>query len=120
MTYCLVVPHYNHVDAFERFLPTLVALGLPCIVVDDGSTKEIKERLTSLLAQHPQIHFYAHVVNRGKGAAMWTGAHMARALGYTHMLQIDADGQHDAADVAAFIKDSEANPKAIISGGATV
>ena len=116
MSYCLVVPHFNHVDAFEKFLPTLVSLNLPCIVVDDGSTDEVKQRLESLLAQYPQIHFYAHAINRGKGAAMWTGAHMARSLGYTHMLQIDADGQHDAADVQAFIKDSKENPRAIISG----
>jgi len=116
MSYCLVVPHFNHVDAFEKFLPTLVSLNLPCIVVDDGSTDEVKQRLESLLAQYPQIHFYAHAINRGKGAAMWTGAHMARSLGYTHMLQIDADGQHDAADVQAFIKDSKENPSAIISG----
>ncbi len=117
MSYCLVVPHFNHVDAFEKFLPILVALELPCIVVDDGSTKEVKQRLTMLLEQqYPQIHFHAHAINRGKGAAMWTGAHMARALGFTHMLQIDADGQHNAADVQAFIKDSEVNPQAIISG----
>ena len=57
MSYCLVVPHFNHVDAFEKFLPTLVSLNLPCIVVDDGSTDEVKQRLESLLVQYPQIHF---------------------------------------------------------------
>ena len=116
MSYCLVVPHFNHLEAFENFLPILSELALPCIVVDDGSPLEVQDKLKTLLEPHAHIHFYAHAVNRGKGAAMWTGAHMARAHGFTHMLQIDADGQHNAADVAAFIEDSKAHPTAIISG----
>ena len=47
---------------------------------------------------------------------MWTGAHAARTLGFSHMLQIDADGQHDVNDVARFIELAQAHPNAVISG----
>ncbi len=116
MTYCLVVPHYNHLSSFEAFLPKLRGLNMPCVVVDDGSSAEVKTALEALLSADADIHLYQHPFNRGKGAAMWTGAHAARALGFTHMLQIDADGQHDVADVARFIELSQNHPKAIVSG----
>ena len=116
MSYCLVVPHYNHVRAFEAFLPRLAGLELPCLVVDDGSNSESLGQLKDLLQAYPRIELVEHVRNRGKGAAMMTAATMARSFGHTHMLQIDADGQHDVNDVPSFIEDSKANPAAIISG----
>ena len=75
---CLVVPHYNHTQAFANFLPRLAALKLPCIVVDDGSTSRAKSDLLELLSAYPDIELVEHQNNRGKGAAMWTGAHRAR------------------------------------------
>lgn len=116
MKCCLVVPHYNHLSSFEAFLPKLVSLNLPCVVVDDGSEASNKDGLRQLLDAYSNLHLVEHSLNRGKGAAMWTGAHAARALGFTHMLQIDADGQHDVADVARFIELAQAHPQAIISG----
>jgi len=113
---CLVVPHYNHLESFEAFLPKLRKLNMRCIVVDDGSNKLVKVGLRKLLENEKRISLYEHDSNRGKGAAMWTGAHAARARGYTHMLQIDADGQHDVGDVPRFLAMSKDNPEAIISG----
>ncbi len=113
---CIVVPHYNHAQAFAAFLPRLAELKLPCVVVDDGSDVKSKSALLELLSAYPEIELAEHQHNRGKGAAMWTGAHRARQLGYSHMLQIDADGQHDTADVARFIDDARVYPSAIISG----
>jgi len=116
MKYCLVVPHYNHSKAFDAFVLKLSELDMPCIVVDDGSDEVNKTNLISILSRYPKIHYVAHVKNRGKGAAMWTGAHTARALGFTHMLQIDADGQHDVGDVELLIQDSKNYSEAIVSG----
>lgn len=113
---CLVVPHYNHSQAFADFLPKLAGLTLPCIVVDDGSDPAAKADLNSMLADYPEIQLVEHARNRGKGAAMWTGAHAARQAGFTHVLQIDADGQHDVADVAKFVELAAEYPNAIISG----
>ncbi len=113
---CLVIPHFNHIESFEVFLPKLLSLKMPCVVVDDGSAEEVKQRLRALLDEHEQMSLREHPLNRGKGAAMWTGAHAARALGFTHMLQIDADGQHDVNDVAKFLALAMQHPSAIISG----
>lgn len=113
---CLVVPHFNHTQSFKAFLPKLSSLGLPCIVVDDGSSAAAKSDLLTMLAAYPDIQLVEHVRNRGKGAAMWTGAHAARQASFTHMLQIDADGQHDVADVELFIEEATAHPMAIVSG----
>jgi len=116
MNCCLVVPHYNHLTAFEAFLPKLLEVRMPCIVVDDGSDETIISSLRSLLEKNETTHLIEHHSNRGKGAAMWTGAHAARAKGFTHMLQIDADGQHDVSDISKFIELAKEHPHAIISG----
>jgi len=116
MSLCIVVPHYNHESAFAAFLPKLASLDLPCIIVDDGSDEGSKSTLKKALRNHPEFVLIEHTINRGKGAAMWTGAHAARMAGYSHMLQIDADGQHDVADVSRFQQESEIYPRAIVSG----
>lgn len=116
MNFCWVIPHYNHVGEFISFLPRLVDAGLPCIVVDDGSATEQIEQLSALLAGHELITLLKHSHNKGKGAAVFTGCDHARTVGYTHIIQIDADGQHDPADVSRFIVESQKNPAAIVSG----
>ena len=57
-----------------------------------------------------------HAHNQGKGAAVMTGIRHAADAGYTHVLQIDADGQHRAADIPRFIEHAAANPESLIVG----
>lgn len=116
MTYCWVVPHYNHSQEFCRFLPELIATGLPGIVVDDGSGTDELARIERALAENEGFELVRHTHNRGKGAAVITAAYLACVRGYTHIIQIDADGQHAASDVARFIAASQNEPEAIISG----
>ncbi|MGH1428521.1 MAG: glycosyltransferase [Arenicella sp.] len=117
MKLCIVVPHFNHEAAFEAFLPTLASLKLPCIIVDDGSDESSLHHVKASLSDVDiESYFFEHGYNRGKGAAVATAATQARALGFTHMIQIDADGQHDVNDVEKFIALSRAYPEAIISG----
>lgn len=116
MRCCFVIPHYNHHQAFVNFLPDIMSAGLPCIVVDDGSLPESLEAIECVLANYEQTWLLKHRVNRGKGAAIFTGAYYARAIGFTHILQIDADGQHDVGDVKKFVEYSHAHPDTIISG----
>jgi len=116
MTYCLLVPHYNHHQALLSFLPQLKATGLPCIVVDDGSREESFRAIADALDRWRNVHVLQHRLNRGKGAAIFTGAYHARTLGFTHVVQIDADGQHDPADISKLIAYSQAHPDTIVSG----
>ena len=54
--------------------------------------------------------------NGGKGAAVKTGLAAARELGFTHALQIDADGQHDTADIPKFLARAAERPQAAVLG----
>ena len=116
MNCCLLIPHYNHERQFIAFLPQLVATGLPLIVVDDGSHESSRTQVASALAQYQNTYFFTLQRNRGKGGAVKAGAVFARNLGFTHALQIDADGQHNVADVAEFLRRAQQYPEAIICG----
>lgn len=116
MNVCLIIPHYNHMRQFTEFLPRLQALQLPCIVVDDGSDQQDVLALRKLLRDKAYVKLLERPQNSGKGAAVLSGCGLARTLGFTHGLQIDADGQHDAGSVAALLEKSRRHPDAIISG----
>jgi len=64
----------------------------------------------------PHTHLVRRAENGGKGAAVQDGLRAAAALGYTHALQVDADGQHALPDAAAFARASLAQPQAVICG----
>lgn len=116
MSYCLLIPHYNHERQFIAFLPQLVASGLPLVIVDDGSHEESRAQVASAAAHYTNTHFFPLWRNRGKGGAVKAGLVFARSLGFTHAIQIDADGQHNVADIAEFIRQSQQQPDAIICG----
>lgn len=111
----IVVPVYNHARALATMLPQLQASGLPCLLVDDGSAADCAQALDAMVAAHPAWLSLARLsANAGKGAAMLRGFEVAGGLGYTHVLQIDADAQHDCAAIAAFIDASRAAPQALV------
>lgn len=116
MKCCLVIPHYKHERLFIAFLPKLAALKITCIIVDDGSGEASLKVLSNSLAAYTNFHLIKHQSNRGKGAAVITGCHHASAMGFTHMLQIDADGQHNVDDVEKLLKYSEIHNKTIVCG----
>ncbi len=114
--YCLLLPHYNHSRQLSAFLPQLISTGLPCVIVDDGSKNNEIEFLQKSISSFPQIHLFLQRRNRGKGSAVKAGFYHARSLGFTHVIQIDADGQHDVNDLNKFIGISNEQPSAIICG----
>lgn len=119
--YCLVVPHFEQYKSLKEFLPKLMDLGLSVILVDDGSREKTKIRLRERIRYLEkkfdcECHLIEHDENKGKGAAILTGSRVARNFGFTHMIQIDADAQHDLNDVPLFISESEEYPDQIISG----
>ncbi|MEM1143660.1 MAG: glycosyltransferase family 2 protein [Pseudomonadota bacterium] len=116
MKHCVVIPHFNHADQLSEFLPKLMSSGVPVIVVDDGSDIGQREKLRALLATYPDASLHFTERNEGKGAAFFKGVDIAGALGFTHVVQIDADGQHDAKQLVEFIGQSCAYPRALICG----
>ncbi len=85
---------------------------LPVIVIDDGSGPEA----ASILRALPGVRLVRHGENRGKGAALRTGFEVARALGYSHAISLDADGQHFPDDLPALVRASLEDPSALVLG----
>ena len=112
---CAVIPVYNHETAVPAVVDALLAAGLPCVLVDDASSPTCAAVLAQL-AQGENIHLIRLAVNQGKGGAVMAGLREASRLGFTHALQVDADGQHDLRDVASFIQVSRLNPGALVCG----
>jgi glycosyltransferase involved in cell wall biosynthesis len=116
MRLCAVIPSYRHVSALPALTHELRAHVESIIVVDDGNAAPERAALEAL--RSPGIEVLRLEQNSGKGAAMLTGFRRAIELGFTHALQIDADGQHDVADVPKFTAAARENPKALICGQA--
>ncbi|MFL6671936.1 MAG: glycosyltransferase family 2 protein [Massilia sp.] len=114
---CVVIPVYNHEHAVGAVLREVLQHGLPCILVDDGSSAQCAQVLDRLAAEAPgQATLERHVRNQGKGGAVLSGFRRAAAQGCTHVLQIDADGQHCVADLARFLEAARARPQAVVAG----
>ena len=120
MNIVAVIPVYNHGDAVGAVVATLRGYDLPVVLVNDGSNAACSQILQALAdtaaAELPPIHLLAHSENRGKGAAVMTGLAYAHKQGYSHALQVDADGQHDLNAVPAFLAAANEQPEAVISG----
>ncbi|MGV0963120.1 MAG: glycosyltransferase family 2 protein [Polynucleobacter sp.] len=115
MKLCVLIPYYNHPDAIGSVVNQLLPYKLNIILVDDGSGEQAKQSLLPLI-QLPGVQLVTRALNGGKGAAVISGMKEALKQGYTHVLQVDADGQHDLTKIPELIKLSERNPEAIISG----
>jgi glycosyltransferase involved in cell wall biosynthesis len=112
---CAVIPVYNHGGTVGGVAARLRAQGLPVLLVDDGSEAATAAQLDAL-ARQDGIRLVRLPHNQGKGAAVIAGMRAAAEQGYTHGLQIDADGQHDAGDAARFVAAAQARPDALICG----
>lgn len=112
---CAVIPVYNHGATVAAVHAQLAAQGLPCVLVDDGSEPGCAAVLDALAAQ-PRTHLIRRSENGGKGAAVQDGLRAAATFGYTHALQVDADGQHALTDAVALADASRAQPQAVICG----
>jgi glycosyltransferase involved in cell wall biosynthesis len=113
---CVVIPVYNHEHAIGAVVQAVLAHGAPCILVDDGSSAECARVLDAIAQQNEAVSLVRHAKNQGKGGAVLTGFHHAAAAGYTHALQIDADGQHCTADIPRFLQEAADHPHAVIVG----
>ena len=117
MSVCAVIPVYNHARAIGAVVDGVRRHGLPCILVDDGSDAECAAVLGAIAAANPgDVRILRLPQNSGKGAAVTAGLRDALKEGYSHALQIDADGQHDTSDIPGFLDASRAHSDALICG----
>ena len=113
---CLLIPIYNHKDTIAAVLDSIAYLDLPCLVVDDGSDEATQETLGRERARRPSVELCRLPVNRGRGAALQHGYRRAAERAYSHVVQLDADGQHDPTDVPKFLDAARRQPEALILG----
>lgn len=113
---CVLIPCYNHGVMMSRVLARLQPFGLPCIVVDDGSDDATRDELARLAAENSNLALIRLPVNAGKGAAVLRGMQAAADAGFSHAVQVDADGQHDIEDIPGLLALAKEHPTALISG----
>jgi glycosyltransferase involved in cell wall biosynthesis len=97
----LIIPAYNEEPTLGRVLDEIErsALGVEVVVVDAGSRDA-----TSAVAARHRATVVRHPINLGYGAALQTGYKFALRNGAASLVQMDADGQHDPAGVAALLE----------------
>src|SRR5690606_12120110 len=115
MRACAMVPTYDNPRTVRGVVESIRSHGLDVIVIDDGSgpagravCEQLAEQGLATVVHLPQ--------NKGKGGACKAGFERARELGFTHVLQIDADGQHDIGQIPTFLKAAADHPHALILG----
>lgn len=110
---CVLVPTYNNPATVRKVVERIHAYCDDVLVIDDGSGPEGRAVVEQLA--HDGLAVVRHRgQNGGKGAAVKTGLHLARELGYSHALQVDADGQHDLDAIPRFLQAAEQQPQALV------
>jgi hypothetical protein len=112
----VLIPSYNTGARVLETVREARAAWSPVWVVVDGSTDGTAFLLADLAAGDPGLEVFVLPENRGKGAAVLHGLREAHRRGFTHVLVMDADGQHPADRIPAMMAASRAAPGAMILG----
>lgn len=109
--FAIVIPVYNHEQMAPEVIAGAVKIGFPVFVTDDGSTDSTYDRIKNIKG----VYFLRHECNQGKGAALLTAfAAASRAADWA--VSLDADGQHDPAEIGHLISAVSGMERAIIIG----
>jgi len=115
-THLVVIPTYNTGLRVVDTVRKAAEMWNPVWIVIDGSTDDSKARLNNLAKEIKHLRVLSIEKNSGKGSAILIGAREAAAQGFTHLLAMDADGQHPADQIQPFMECSADNPEALILG----
>jgi len=115
-THLVLIPSYDTGAQVYATVAAARAMWCPVWVVVDGSTDGTAEGLLHLATGDPGLRVWVLSQNRGKGAAVLHGLELAAAAGFSHALTMDADGQHPAALIPAFMQASMQRPEAMVLG----
>src|SRR5574344_1343819 len=111
-----IIPVYRHGAAVEHVIEQIEHYNAPIIVIDDGNDASEKTMIEKAVAAHPLCILVTRKETGGKGKAVADGVVAAHEMGLTHVLQIDADGQHDTERCSAFITEAEQHKDTVICG----
>jgi glycosyltransferase involved in cell wall biosynthesis len=107
----VAIPAYNASSTVERVTREAMRHARRVVVVDDGSVDGTGQRAASAGAE-----VLAHPDNRGKGAALRTAFAALAGDGMDAIITLDADGQHDPADIPRFVEAYRAGGADLIIG----
>jgi len=110
----ILIPSYNTGPILLQTVASIITYGNPIWVVIDGSTDGSPKLLENIDKEKLRIIYLQK--NSGKGAAVLQGLREAIMAGFTHILSVDADGQHPAASIPQFLELSAAHPEAAVFG----
>ena len=108
----VVIPTYNNAGTLGDVLDSVLAFGLPVVVVNDGST----DGTADVLSRYPCITPIHFSTNKGKGIALRAGLKAATEKGFRYAITIDSDGQHYADDIPVFLSAIEEYPDSLLIG----
>lgn len=111
----ILIPSFNTGSILRPTVIAILRTNAPVWVVFDGSTDGSPETIRDLENQ-AKVRVISLPENIGKGGAVLHGLREAIAAGFTHVLTMDADGQHPAAMVPRFLQISAAHPEAAVFG----
>jgi glycosyltransferase involved in cell wall biosynthesis len=115
-THLVLIPSYNTGPQVYTTVAAARARWNPVWVVVDGSDDGTAAGLQQQAASDPGLRVWVLPYNSGKGSAVLHGLEQAAAAGFTHALTMDADGQHPADLIPAFMRASQQRPDAMILG----
>lgn len=115
-THLVLIPSYNTGETVFSTVKAARQFWEPVWVIVDGSTDGTAEKLSNIAKIDPGLQVFLIPQNQGKGAAVLHGLNEATQAGYTHVLTMDADGQHPADKIPEFMATSQANPESLILG----
>ena len=115
-SHLVLIPSYNTGAKVLDTVQDALRFWAPVWVVVDGSTDGTAEALQTLSGGEQNLKVVVLPRNQGKGSAILHGLRAAAAAGFTHVLTMDADGQHPAEKIPEFMAVSQANPGAVILG----
>lgn len=106
-----LIPAHNEILTVRKIVDQAVPHVDRLIVIDDGSTDGTSEALEGSGAE-----VISHSTNRGKGTRLVEGLNRAFDLGASIVVVLDADQQHDPADIPRFLEQSRNAPNSLILG----
>lgn len=112
---CVLIPTYDNPHTIEAVVRDARSHLPHVVVVDDGSHAPARGRLDAL-ARDGLCHVHRRARNGGKGAAVQDGLRVAHELGFTHAVQVDADGQHALGDIPRFVAHARRHPDHLVLG----
>jgi 3-hydroxymyristoyl/3-hydroxydecanoyl-(acyl carrier protein) dehydratase len=110
---CVIIPTYNNGETLTGVLHQTLQYTRSVIVVNDGATDRTASELKRFAEK---IDIISHTPNKGKGYALKRGFDRAEELGYEAAITLDSDGQHNAADIEAFVRQAKIHPGCLLAG----